>query len=321
MLAGWIEARLTGQQGKDDWYSFVDEKTSILLKQPAEQFLARGGLFERTRHITFNIGAKYLFKAWVSTAASHKFTANEWLTDRSKTILEKYILQPDLVDVDLLRTFFAQPAVHELYTDILYKALEDFSAQLPDLLRSAMPGSLGRWAGRLGGVAGLGGVLFEELERALDQEMKKFIKVGTKNLIDSTVRAIETKIHEPSSQDALRNVMFAALDKPVSDYAIPVSNMADEFVSLIDDQHKVLTSNAAPVESFAKAFDDELRRQLQGVTVAELLSLEPSELGEQIADVSWPLAQQIWQDPFVSVWLKKLSAEIIEVVQKQTDES
>lgn len=325
-LATWLKARLTGDRARLEWRSLLEAGTERVLDGrlgtllPAAEVEALIAAWLTTDRIAdavrpvIRLGLAEL----VREARDDHEPLGRFVPVAARGKLLDLVSQKGLVHEEWVRQLYSQKAMEALVSETLYTALRDFSSIVPRIVQSVMPSALGKLASLGGKVAGAaGGRAFDEVEKRLEAEIRRFLELGTRKALDGAAKFTVEHIDDPVSLEARRNLASFVLGQSPSFHVRPAT---DERLAAIDElaaeiaryvaQHPDTRATLSRIVARQKASHAE---KTVRAWLAELGATEPPPYDEW-ANLTWPALSAILEAPEVERWLGTLAAEIAELV-------
>lgn len=315
-LAAWLKDRL--RNAEDDWQRLLAAMYRHLLDQPFETVVDRTRL---RALIDAHLGAaraetvaRLAFQAGVRPAVEAGRTDAEpvgrWMPDEAQTRLADLVAQPGIVGEAWVEQLFAQDAAEELLAETLYQSLKDFSTLVPRILQKVLPSGLGRIAGF---AASAGGKVFDEVERLLDGEIRRFLEKGTRKALDRAAGFAAQNLDSPTGLQARRNMVRFVLSKSGQFH---LERLTD---ARIDELEAIATATLAHIatrDETPTVVDrvlDRIWKAHQGRTIREVLEsvgVRDEPPLDAWASATWPVMQRALRAPELERWIDGLAVEI-----------
>lgn len=323
-LEQFLRDRLVGPAAGAEWARILAAAWRALSARPVETLLPRAEANllvdayltpERLMELVRPIAGTIVREAVAQLRADQE-PLDRWVPKASAERIERIAARPKMVDPAWIRTLFQERAVEELLADTLYATIRDFSTIVPRLLMSLLP--TGR-LGVLGGAAGIGARIVEELERRLEPEIKSFLKSGTKRALERASDYALAHLDDPVSRELRKNVVRFVLARSPSFH---VAALEDEVLREIEEIAVEIARHVAG--------DPELRARIAR-TLDDIyerwgsLSLEEAlrRLGAAVdppldawAAASWPLVSAAIDGAGLARELSRLVDEAIEAFSR-----
>ncbi len=328
-MAGWLHTRLTQPSTQSEYRALLVGMVAHCLQKPLTELLPEPVLVAALQsHLNpeqLADGARFFVREVVARslteALADEAPIQRWLTPDAKARLLDFAARPGWADKAWVDQLFQQKAMEALVSDTLYRALKDFSTLVPRIVQGVLPSGLGRLA-KFGGKAtgGMGGRVFEEVERKLESEIKRFLDKGTRRALESAATFAVDRMDSPESAQAQRMLATFALgqsaafhvrafDKPTVQALEAVAVAAAQSIGAHGDLEALVLRGAA---DFYKDWGDlPLSEGLKRAGVDP----QGFEVGAW-ADASWPAVVAGMQAPPVRAFLLDVSKEILEQIEK-----
>jgi hypothetical protein len=319
-LGAWLKVRLTDERGERDWRATLARLIDEGLSRPVERWLPlRPAMAVVEAHRT-----EPVVDAWSRAMSRGAEDSLSWLksvndppvqlfSESAVAAAQDMVARPGLVPEAWIRHWFAQPAAEALLSDTLFRSLRDFASVVPRLVKTLLPGFLGRFA-RLGG--SVVGTVAEELERRLEPEIRKFVDGGSRVALQ---RAADFAVrHAESEQSVAARRSFVAFvgGRPLAETVGPaVVSIPDlERVLQAAGRHWVADGTLhAHLRSAVERWYE--RHGAQPVaTVLDAYGLGVDLPLDAWADASWPAVRTLFETDAAGEWLQGLAAEILNAI-------
>lgn len=331
-LAAWLHTRLTQPSTQPEYRALLEGVVAHVLDKPLNEMLpesAAMAAFES--HLNperLTDGARFFVREVVGRAISEAHTdqapVERWLSADAKARLLDFAARPGWADEVWVEQLFQQKAMEALVSDTLYRALKDFSTIVPRIVQGVLPSGLGRLA-KFGGKAtgGVGGRVFDEVERKLEAEIKRFLDKGTRKALESAASFAIERMDSPESAQAQRMLATFALAQSPAFHVRPFDEptlealeaVAVDAAASIGAHEELQPLVQRVVRDFYKDWGPlPLKEALQGAGVDP----QGFEVGAW-ADASWPALVAAMATPPVRTFLLDVSNQILEQIEK--DES
>ncbi len=312
-LAEWLKNRLASAEG--DWRRLVGAMYAHLMKQPFDAVVDEGQVRALVRaHVDaarLEALIRIAFEAGVRPAVAggraDAEAVGRWMPEGAQTRLAALVGQPGLVRDVWVQELFKQEAAEELLAETLYQSLKDFSTLVPRILEKVLPSGLGRLAGF---AANAGGKVFDEVERVLDGEIKRFLEKGTRRALDRAARFAAQNMDGPTAIEGRKNMVRFVLSKSGQFHVEPLT---DERVAEIEAIATETARHIAGLEETQTVIDRtiaEVRAATQGKTVGEVLQTIGAPDDPPLdawATATWPIVRHALEAPEVQAWIDTLA--------------
>ena len=315
-LAEWLKNRL--RNAEDDWRGLLTGMYEHLLTAPFERVADRAALralVEETMEVErIRVLVKAVFEAGVRPAIVEGRADGEpigrWMPEDAQRRLEALVADNKLINEAWIEQLFAQEAAEELAAETLYQSLKDFSTLVPRVLQKVLPSGLGRLAGF---AANAGGKVFDEVERVLDGEIKRFLEKGTRRALDRAARFTSQNMDSPTAVKGRRNLVRFVLSQSGQFHVEPLTDErldAIESIVLATAAHAVARDEARTV---VDRVVEKIWSAHSGRTVGEVLSSVGGLVDDPPLDAwaraTWPILREALDAPAVDAWLDQMAAE------------
>ncbi|MEM7676971.1 MAG: hypothetical protein AAF449_13285, partial [Myxococcota bacterium] len=222
-----------------------------------------------------------------------------------------FVGQKDLIDPKWIEELFAQEAAEELVADTLYQSLKDFSTLVPRILQKVLPSGLGRLAGF---AASAGGKVFDEVERVLDGEIRRFVEKGTRKALDRAAGFAAENLDSPTATQARKNLVRSALGKTGQFH---VARLSDARIDELQAIAEATVVHIVQQDELTEVIDRVVERvwsQMSKKTVAEVLEVAGVRTEPPLdawAAATWPVLRSALDAPEVDRWIEDLAAQFI----------
>lgn len=329
-LAAWLKTRLTQSATQAQWTTLVQGAVRHALSQPLSQAMPEALLLEtlqaNLRPEQLADAARFVVREGLSRVV-HEAQADEapvsrWLDEGAQARLLDFVARPGWADKAWVDQLFQEKAMEALVSDTLYRALRDFSTLVPRIVQGVLPSGLGKLA-KLGGKAtgGVGGRVFDEVEKKLEAEIKRFLDMGTRRALERAAAFTSERLDSPESAQAQRDLAGFALaqtgafharpfDAPTLEALEGVAVAAAESVAVHPELHPSL---ARVVGRFYA--------ERGGVPMQQALAAAGVDTAgfdvKSWAAAAWPAVQQAFEAPEVEAFLLELAGEILAEIEKE----
>lgn len=328
-VAEWLLARLTSDAARDDWRDVLAAGVSGWLDRPVAEVLpelvfmrALDDVLTAERLAEIARGAMRLVLAEVTVELEgDDQPVGRYLDDDAKVRLDALVGREGLVDESWVDVVFGQKAMEELFEETLFRALEDFSEAIPNLMQSATPAALGKIASRLqGATGGVRDRMREELKARIEPEIRRFVHKATRRLLDGTASFVKAGMDREGAVLARRNLLRHALDRPTSTYLRHLDAEAREELEAV--LLGMIATDGARAEARTRLLSMHQRvlarfgdRSVRSVLAAH--DVEPDLDFEAWADATWPSVRAFAQSG-LPTFLDKLAAELVAEMANST---
>lgn len=328
-LATWLQTRLTQEMPDEQWRQLVQGVVQHLLQQPLQVLLPQEAcerlLQENLRSQQLQGAARAIVREGVRRAVKEGMADQQpvgrWLDDAAQSRLMDFVARPGWADKAWVDQLFQEKAMEAVVSDTLYRALRDFSTLVPRIVQGVLPSGLGRLA-KLGGKAtgGVGGRVFDEVERKLEAEIKRFLEMGTRRALERAAAFTVERLDSPESAQAQRHFAAFALAQTGAFHARPFD---EETIAALEE---VAVCAAGSVADHPELAD--LIGRVVGAVYAEhgtqplRQALDSAGVDASVFDIAgWadaakPVTQHIVETPEVRAFLLTLSGELLDEVKK-----
>ncbi len=313
-LAAYLKTRLRDAEG--DWQRLVEAMYRHLVDQPFEQIVDRqrvrtlAGSYLNARRMEdlVRVAVTAAVRPAVEEARVDAEPIGRWVPEEAQKALEDFAAEEGLVDGAWVEQLFAQEAAEELLAETLYQALKDFSTLVPRVLQNILPSGLGRLAGF---AATAGGKMFDEVERVLDGEIRRFLEKGTRKALDQAAAFAAQNLDSPTAREGRRNMVRFALQKTGQFH---VERLTDDRIARLEAIARTTLVHIAERDE-TSAVVDRLVEQVysvhQGRTLKEVLAVvgvESDPAFDDWARATWPVLSAAVETPEVQAWIDDLAA-------------
>ena len=316
-LATWLKQRLG--TAESDWHQLVGAMYRHLLDQPFDKVVDRGHLRALVdTHLDEKVAemaVRLVFQAGVRTAVAEGHADQEpvgrWMPEAAQTRLMDYVATPGFIAEAWVQQLFAQDAAEELFAETLHQSLRDFSTLVPRILQKVLPSGLGKLAGF---AASAGGKVFDEVERLLDGEIRRFLEKGTRRALDRAAGFAIQNMDSPSALEGRRNMVRFVLSKSGQFHLDGLTDArVDELESIaIMTAHHIATNDET--KKVVDRLFDQMWQAQQGRTIREVLAsvgITEEPPFDDWARVTWPVLRTAIEAPAVQQWLDGIAVEIL----------
>ncbi|MEO1336292.1 MAG: hypothetical protein AAFV29_11645 [Myxococcota bacterium] len=318
VLAEWLKQRLRDSQ--DDWSRLFAAMYRHFLTLPVDQVIDRDALktaveaqlsperMEDFIRAAFTVGVRPA----VEEGRADDAPVGRWMPDDAQQQLVAFAGQKELIDPRWIEELFAQEAAEELVADTLYQSLKDFSTLVPRILQKVLPSGLGRLAGF---AASAGGKVFDEVERVLDGEIRRFVEKGTRKALDRAASFASQNLDSPTAAQARQNLVRSALDKTGRFH---VDRLTDARIDALQAMAQATGVYMVQRDEWAEVIDrvvDRAWTQTENKTVAEVLEavgVQQEPPLDAWAAATWPLLRAALDAPEVDRWVDELAQQFFE---------
>ncbi len=317
-LAAWLKARLSSAE--DDWARLLGAMYRQLLATPADQVVDRQKVravieqhlvAQRVEDLV-RVGFRVGVRPTVAAGRDDERPVGRWMPEEAQRRLAALAGQPHLVGEVWIEELFKQDAAEELLSETLYQSLKDFSTLVPRILQKVLPSGLGRLAGF---AANAGSKMFDEVERVLDGEIRRFLEKGAGKALDRAARFAAQNVDSPTMVEGRRNMVRFALSKSG---AFHVERMTDDRIDELEAIAELTAAHIATHEETAAVIDrlaDRVWAAVDDRTVGEALDaagITSEPPFEAWAAATWPALRTALQTPEVEAWIDDLAREFFE---------
>lgn len=317
-IAAWLKNRLS--HAEDDWRRLLGAMYAHLMQQRVSELTDRahigrllGEMIEAER---LEDGARLVFRAGLRPAVREGRKDPEpvgrWIPAEAQARLADLIADEGLIDEVWVRELFAQKAAEELLSETLYQALKDFSTLVPRVLEKLLPSGLGKLAGF---AANAGGKVFDEVERVLDGEIRRFLEKGTRKALDGAARFAAQNIDGPTAVDSRRSMVRFALGQSGQFHTRPATDArldALEAVAVATARH---VAERSETKTLIERCTDEIWTAYGPKTLGDALKelgIEGEPPLDAWAQATWPMLKRAIEAPDVQAWIDELAAEMVQ---------
>lgn len=322
-LAAWLVARLTSNEGRQDWRELIEAGMEAVLDRPVAEVVSPSAvdgaldalLREAASGAVARGGVSLVVAAVVEEARTDHAPVGRFLDDAARARLETLVAREGLVDEEWVDVIFSQGATEELFADTLFRALEDFSSTIPQVLQSVTPSAFGKIASRLGGATeGVRGKVFEEMNRRLEPEIRKFVQRATRRLLDGTATFVKSGLDREGAREARKNLLRHGLSRSPASYVRhfdddTLADLEQIWISLAgskDAQAELRARIKRLHDRFLERFGE---RSLRATLAAHDVSVELDY--DVWASATWPSVRVLLESPGARRVLERLSGEIL----------
>ena len=314
-LAAWLKGRLSGAQ--DDWRTLLAAMVRHAAAQPVErvvdksQIRALADAHLQSRRVEDLV--RIAFAAGVRPAVREGRGDGEpigrWMPEDAQTRLAALAAQEGLIDPRWVEELFKQDAAEELLAETLYQSLKDFSTLVPRVLQKVLPSGLGRLAGM---AATAGGKVFDEVERVLDGEIRRFLEKGTRKALDRAAAFANQNLDGPTALEGRRNMVRFALEQSGQFH---VDRLSDARIDELEAIALATATHIAQRDELKTRLDDAVDRIWQAYhaqTIGEVLSQWGGTADPPVdewAAATWPVVRTALETPEVQAWIDRLADE------------
>jgi hypothetical protein len=318
-LARWLHERLRGPRGEADWRVLFEAGWDRALEARVSEILPRA-LVDRVAHEHLTPDrlaalsrpfAGAILRDAVTDLRQDRAAIERWVPKEARAILDRIATRPGLIDPEWIRSMFRERAVEVVLADTLYAAIRDFATSLPKLIMSMLPksGALGM----LGGAAGLGAKVAEEVERRLEPEIKNFLAGGTKRALEHMAEFTVAHLDDPVSREFRRNFVHFAISRSPAFHVQAVTEEVLTDVSTLVDHIARHVATQGESKEIVKRVLDRVEADwgpLQVKVALEKLGVTERPPIDALAAATWPLVSVILDGPAVKSWLEGLLDEL-----------
>lgn len=316
----WLEERLTGPRGRDDWRraiehawdAWLETRVDLLLPRPElERLIEEAVGTERLAELVHPWASEVLARA-VTEMQADRQPIERWVPDVARQKLEAIASRPGMVDPEWIRSMFRERAVEVVLADTLYAAMRDFSTTLPKLLLSLLPTSR---FGVLGGAVGLGTKIAEEIERRLEPEIKSFLTVGTKRAMDRAADFTVAHLDDPISREFRKNAVKFALSKSGAFHTRALEPAVLQEVAEVADHIARHVSTRDEAREITRRVLDRVAADfgpLRAKDALERLGITSRPPFDLWAEATWGLVQAAITAPQLKAWIEGLLDELLD---------
>ncbi|MBI2376962.1 MAG: hypothetical protein HYV07_23380 [Deltaproteobacteria bacterium] len=318
-LLEWLSLRLADESRRAEWTrlleaswnAWLDTELSALVPPEVASSLVAAYLEPSRARAGARAGIGGGLARAVGEARRDALPLRDWVPDAAERIFLSIAERPGLVRREWVETIFKEEAIEKIAAEALFRALKDFSAVIPKILKN-LP--LLRRVPILGGSGGLTGKIIEEVERLLEPEIRSFLSGGTRRALDRASTFAIDHLDDPSSRALRKNVVAFILSKSP---AFHVDALSPEILAELD---------RAAVEISARISESPRSRELAERILRELADAHGhkklrevlEELGANVAPpftelsaATWPGMQRALSSSETRAWLDRLLADLL----------
>jgi hypothetical protein len=328
-LAAWLEARVLSEAGFADLRKLLEAGVEGVLERPLAE-VASAAVMSRSLDALLTPErlqdlARFSVRIPLASAVEELGTdptpVGAHLSADARGRLEGLVTREGLVDEGWIDVVFSQGATEELFADTLFRALDDFSETIPQVVQSVTPAAFGKLASKLGGATGgVRGRMREELQRRLEPEIRRFVQRATRRLLDGTAGFVKARIDGEGAREARRNLLRHALERPAASYfrhldpdargeveAVLVE-VAQTDTARAELRARVLAVHARLLERFGD-------RSLRAVLAAHEVELAPDY--DAWAEALWPSVQAAARSSGAREVYARWARELLEAIRAE----
>ena len=274
-ISAWLKARIN--RAEPDWQRLLGAMYRHLLDQPFDQLVDKVNLRAVIdRHLEAERAtalARLVFRGAVRPLVDEGRRDNEpigrWLPPDAHQKLEALAAEPGLIGRAWVEELFSQSAAEELLAEVLYQSLKDFSTLVPRVMQKVLPSGLGRIAGF---AASAGGKVFDEVERLLDGEIRRFLEKGTRKGLDRAAAFAAQNLDGPTALEGRRNMVRFVLAKSGQFHLEPLTDPRIDTLESVAEAAATHFGTREETGAVVDRFLDRIWSTHQGRTVREVLA-------------------------------------------------
>ena len=314
-LAAFLKRRLSNAE--DDWRQLLASMYDQVLKTPADHVIDRTRvravieqhLVAHRAEDVIRLAFHVAVRPAVAGGRNDDAAVGRWMPEEAQQRLAALAGEKGFVQKAWVEELFKQDAAEELLSETLYQTLKDFSVLVPRILQKVLPSGLGRLAGF---AASAGTKMFDEVERMLDGEIRRFLDAGTRKALERAAGFTAQTLDAPTGVQGRQNMVRFALSKSGQFHVDPMTD------ARIDELQAIIALTAAHLaehDEFRAVVDHALDRawaDMQGQTFGELLSaagVTATPPFDEWALATWPIVRTAFEAPEVQAWIDRLSEE------------
>ncbi len=241
--------------------------------------------------------------------ASDGRTLDRFVPESARLGMDALAARPGLIPKNLLRQAIESDAVEEIFRDVLYDALKQFSEKvnplfadwgLPSLLKKVMPLGAGAVMRSLES-------LKEEIDRRQEPEIRRFLQGFSRRALHRAAEASAQHLGDPKSIALRRHLIRWTLEQPINELIASDEESSRLLHGVIVDliRHVLLLEE---VRDRRRTLLVETLTPLTSGTLQQALDKLSISLDEQgltrLAEWLWPWVQAIVGSPPVTRWLQ-----------------
>lgn len=318
----WFRARVASEGAEATFVALCRAGHAVVLARPLGEVVAPAALAdaldavlsERVVRDLAGPVARRIFDEARSRAAKDAEPAARFVPERARARLDELLARADLLPERVVREVLEQEAVEHILRDVLYDALQTFSAKvnpffaewgLPSLLKRVMPIGASTVMKSLEGVKA-------EFDRRLEPEIAKFLQPFSRVALGRIASEVVRQQGDPRFVALRREILRWLLAQPVADLAALHEEGAQR--ALLDATLDVAAEVSAldEVRRSRRALVDELVAELGARSLGELLGESgATPLGDvaELARAAWPATRAVLlSDEVAALFANELAA-------------
>jgi ferritin-like protein len=324
-LKRWLRARLTeGERPKDEWHQLWEATWDHLLSTPVRDLIdpsTAKALADRLLDPELLTRLSRPVVATVASAVIAELRKDERPVDRflppeARDRLQEILARPNLVHPDWVLAMFRGEAAEAVLNDALYGALKEFSTLLPRLMVKVSP--MGR-LGVLGSAGAFVEKLIEELEKAIEPEIRSFLANRTKFILARAADFTIAKLDEPASIEFRSNFVHFILSRSPAFF---LGAADEELIGDIGDLMELTARNIAEMPEMRAdihSWIDRVMEYCAARTLGEVLDVARAETRPPLAawaEATWPAFVTVLTSTQSQTWIDSLVDELIDQYER-----